>query len=81
MKSPLLDGTGQVVGIAGAMYRIEHQDELTAYLHELMPVARHIEQHVAKPIRMSDMADLVGLPSTHFKRRFRQLLRMTPMQY
>ena len=80
-KSPLFDATGEVVGIAGAMYRIEHQEELTEYLHELMPVARHIEKHFAEPIRMSDMADLVGLSSTHFNRRFRQLFRMTPMQY
>jgi AraC-like DNA-binding protein len=65
MKSPLLGGTGQVVGIAYAMYRIEHQDEWTAYLHELIFVARHIEQHFAEPIRMSDMADLVGLSFTH----------------
>lgn len=80
-KTPLFDANDAVVGVAGAMYRIEHQEELTEYLQELLPAARYIEKHFAEPIRMSEMARLVGLSSTHFNRRFRQLFRMTPMQY
>jgi len=78
---PLYDSGGEVIGLAGAMYRIEQQDELTAYFQELLPVVRYIEQHYAEPITMTDMANLAGLSSTHFNRRFRQLIRMTPMQY
>lgn len=80
-KSPLFDEQGNVIGLAGAMYRIEAQEELTHYFQELLPVVKHIEQHYAEPITMANMADLAGLSSTHFNRRFRQLLRMTPMQY
>jgi len=80
-KTPLFDPKGEVIGLAGAMYRIEQQDELTEYFQELLPVVRHIEQHYAEPITMTEMANLAGLSSTHFNRRFRQLLRMTPMQY
>ena len=80
-KTPLFDRHGEVLGIAGAMYRIEQQEELTRYLHELLPVARYVEQHYAESISMAEMAQLAGLSSTHFNRRFRQLLRMTPMQY
>ncbi|MGI9470932.1 MAG: helix-turn-helix domain-containing protein [Rubripirellula sp.] len=80
-KTPLFDAEDTVVGVAGAMYRIEHQEELTLYLQELLPAARYIEKHYSEPIRMSEMASLVGLSSTHFNRRFRQLFRMTPMQY
>ncbi|WP_182870189.1 AraC family transcriptional regulator [Rhodopirellula sp. JC639] len=80
-KAPLFGASGEVIGIAGAMYRIEQQDELTRYLQELLPVARYIERHYAEPISMSEMAELAGLSSTHFNRRFRQLLRVSPTEY
>lgn len=80
-KTPLFDAAGEVIGIAGAMYRIEHQKELTVYLQELLPVARHIERNYAESISMTEMADLAGLSSTHFNRRFRQLLRVSPTGY
>lgn len=80
-KTPLFDVQGQVIGIAGAMYRIENQKELTRYLQELFPVARYIEKHYAESVSMAEMAELAGLSSTHFNRRFRQLLRMTPNEY
>lgn len=80
-KTPLFAPDGEVIGIAGAMYRIEQPQELARYFQELLPVVRHIEQHYADHISMADMAALAGLSTTHFNRRFRQLLRMTPMQY
>ncbi len=80
-KAPLFDANNDVIGIAGAMYRIEQRKELTRHFQELLPVVRHIESHFAETISMAEMAELAGLSSTHFNRRFRQLLRMTPMQY
>jgi AraC-like DNA-binding protein len=80
-KTPLFDIGGEVIGLAGAMYRIEAQQELTRFFRELLPVVQYIEQHYAESISMSAMAELAGLSATHFNRRFRQLLRMTPMQY
>lgn len=80
-KTPLFDAEQNVVGIAGAMYRIEEQRELARYLQELLPCIQHIEAHYAEPISMVEMAQLVGLSTTHFNRRFQQLLRMTPKQY
>lgn len=80
-KTPLFDASGQVIGIAGAMYRIEDQKELTQHLQELLPVAKHIENHYPEPISMAELAEMAGLSSTHFNRRFRQLLRVTPTEY
>lgn len=80
-KTPLLSSEGEVIGIAGAMYRIEHQEQLTRHFQELLPVVRYIEKHYAESISMAEMANLAGVSSTHFNRRFRQLLRMTPMAY
>lgn len=80
-KVPLLDLRGNVLGIAGAMYVIEQPVEQQRHFQELFPVIRHIEQRFADPIAMSEMAALAGLSSTHFNRRFQQLLRMTPTAY
>lgn len=80
-KVRLLDPGGKVMGIAGAMYRIEQPGEQARHFQELSPVIRHIEQHYAETIVMSEMAAVAGLSSTHFNRRFQQLLRLTPTGY
>jgi AraC-like DNA-binding protein len=80
-KVPLFDPNGNIMGIAGAMYGIEQPAEQQRHFQELLPVIRHIEGHFADNISMSKMASLAGLSSTHFNRRFQQLLRMTPTAY
>jgi len=80
-KTPLFGLDDDVLGIAGAMYRIEDPRQLAGHFQELMPVIRHVERHYAESISMAEMAALAGLSTTHFNRRFRQLLRMTPSHY
>lgn len=80
-KVPLLGCNGAILGIAGAMYEIERPAEEQQYFQELTPVIRHIERNFADPVSMAEMATLAGLSSTHFNRRFQQLLRMTPTNY
>ena len=80
-KTPLMDASGEVIGLAGAMYRIEQQEEMTRYLQELLPVTRYIEEHFAEQISMTVMAEMAGHSATHFNRRFKQLLRVTPTAY
>ncbi|MEM9645244.1 MAG: AraC family transcriptional regulator, partial [Planctomycetota bacterium] len=68
-------------GISGAMYPIKNTPDLNRYLQELSPVARHMEKHFSESISMAEMAAMAGLSPTHFNRRFKTLLRMTPMHY
>lgn len=80
-KTPLFDRSGQAIGLMGAMYAVDVEEELAEIFEDVFPAARHIEQNYTKPISMAKMAQLTGLSSTHFNRRFKQVLHMTPNQY
>src|SRR6478752_1972882 len=80
-KVPLFGTDGGVIGIAGAMYNVEQPAELERFFRELSPVIRHIKKNYAGLVTMVEMAALSGLSSTHFNRRFQELLRMTPTAY
>ncbi|MFM8413726.1 MAG: helix-turn-helix domain-containing protein [Planctomycetota bacterium] len=80
-KVPIRDAADTVIGVAGAMERVNDPALLARYFAELLPVVRHVEEHYQGNVSMAEMARLAGLSPTHFNRRFRQLLRMTPTGY
>ncbi|NBV87724.1 MAG: helix-turn-helix domain-containing protein, partial [Verrucomicrobia bacterium] len=80
-KVPLFSPGGEVIGIAGAMYAIEQAEEKERYFGALNTAIRYLEQHFSEPISMEAVARLARLSSTHFNRRFQQLLRCTPTEY
>jgi AraC-like DNA-binding protein len=80
-KTPLFDANDQVVGLAGAMYQVDQPEEMAKHLQEMLPVTRYVEEHYTETISMAHLARISGMSSTHFNRRFQQLLRMTPTQY
>lgn len=80
-KVPLFGKDGGVIGLAGAMYSVEQPEEHERFFRELSPVIRHVKSHYTGTVSMAEMAELSGLSSTHFNRRFQQLLRMTPTDY
>ena len=44
-------------------------------------VARHIREHLDQPIRVQDLAGLVGLSASYFSRRFRGSFGLAPRAY
>jgi AraC-like DNA-binding protein len=80
-KTPLFDQSNRVIGLAGAMYEVSQPSEMSDHFQELLPVVKHIENRFAESISMASMAKLANLSTTHFNRRFQQLLHMTPTQY
>ena len=80
-KTPLFDPSGEVVGLFGAMYQIDVEEELEGVLGDVFPAVRYFEHHYTESVSMTKIARLVGLSSTHFNRRFKQVLHMTPNQY
>ncbi|MEM7811325.1 MAG: helix-turn-helix domain-containing protein [Planctomycetota bacterium] len=80
-KNPLRNTAGDVVGLINAMYRIEASDGLTGVYEELAPAVRHIEANYASSLTTASLAEMAGISPTHFNRRFRQLLNMSPARF
>jgi transcriptional regulator GlxA family with amidase domain len=80
-KTPLIDGSGEVVGIAGVMYPIETPGEEQSRFGRLGPAIKYMEEHFCDEFSMSDLAERSELSATHFHRLFRHLLRMSPTEY
>ena len=80
-KTPLRNPDGEVIGLAGVMYRIETPEEQEKAFRELLPVIRHIDQNFDSDISMKQMAAMANLSTTHFNARFREILGMPPTQY
>ncbi|TWU66789.1 MULTISPECIES: AraC family transcriptional regulator [Crateriforma] len=80
-KTPVVDSQQHVIGLAGVMYPIETPEEQASFFRELLPAVRHLDQHYAESVSMSELAAMSGLSSTQFNTRFRTLFRMTPSEY
>ncbi|MEM9236791.1 MAG: helix-turn-helix domain-containing protein [Verrucomicrobiota bacterium] len=80
-KTPMVDHRDEVVGTAGVMYPIDTPKERQAYFRELSTVVSYMEKHYAETISMAEMAEMVGLSSTRFNLRFRQILHMSPSEF
>ena len=80
-QDALIDPEGEVIGICGVMYPVDTPQDQERYFRELVSVIRYVNEHYAEPVSMKAMAELAGLSATHFNRRFRVLLRMSPTEY
>ncbi len=80
-KTPLFSATGEVTGIAGAMYPIATPSEEASFFSELAPAIRFIDENYATTFSMKDVAEMSGLSTSQFNYRFRAVLRMSPTEY
>ena len=80
-KSPLLDTSGKVIGLVGCAQRIATPEDQRTHFRELWKAIEFVEKHFVEEITVAKLADIVGISIPHFNRRFRQLLRRSPMDY
>jgi AraC-like DNA-binding protein len=80
-KSPLVDARGEVMGLAALMHPIATPEHQRTHFQELQRVIAFLERHFVDEISVGRLAEIAGISIAHLNRRFRQLLRLSPMQY
>jgi AraC-like DNA-binding protein len=80
-KTPLFDPKEKVIGIAGAMFPITTPADQQMHFRELLPALNHIDEHYQEHIAIETLAELTRYSITHFNRRFRELLRVSPTEH
>ncbi len=80
-KSPLSNHQGEIIGLLGLMYPIATPEDQLTYFGELQRVLAYLETHFVDEISAIELAKIAGLSLPHFNRRFRKLLRLSPMEY
>jgi AraC-like DNA-binding protein len=80
-KSPLFGLAGGIMGLAGLMRPIATPEDQRTHFQELDRVIRHLGEHFVDEITVDRLAAIAGISVPHFNRRFRQLLRLSPMEY
>jgi len=80
-KSPLFDSEGKVMGLAALMYVIATPEHQRTHFQELERVIEFLERSFVDEISVSRLAEIAGISVAHLNRRFRQLLRLSPMEY
>ncbi len=80
-KSPLHDLDGEIMGLAGIMHPIATPKDQKTHFQELQRVIEYLESHFVDEVTVDKLAGIAGISVPHFNRRFRQLLRLSPMEY
>lgn len=80
-KTPLFDPEGDIIGLAGLMRPIATPEDQKIHFQELQRVIEYVQTHFVDEITVDGLAEIAGISVPHFNRRFRQLLRLSPMEY
>lgn len=80
-KSPLRAPDGKIVGLLGLMYPIETPGDQRSYFGKLQKAIEYVDSHFIDEITSEKLAELAGVSVPHFNRLFRNILRLSPMEY
>lgn len=80
---PVFDGHGRVIGTASVIYRDTDDSESSPRddWARLQPVLRHLEANYAERTSIPACARLAHMSETNFRRRFKQTLGCTPLEF
>lgn len=80
-KIPLRDKRKRVIGIAGFSRQIERIQTPSGTVAAFAHVITHLHENFADRLSSDDLAEMAGLSTSHFERRFRRAFGASPRQY
>ena len=80
-KIPIRGAGGQIIGIAGVMYRLENQSESAARSDPIGRATEMIDDRFDRPLQIGQIAKQIGLSVSQLNRRFRSIYQMSPSEY
>jgi len=70
-KLPIMNTRGETLGLAGVTRILPESGVLPGPLERFREIVAHIEDNMAQPIRIPDLAAMAGMSESHFRRRFK----------
>lgn len=80
-KAPLRDGDGALIGLLGVMHPIATPEDQRSAFGDLERAIAYIDTHFVDEITAAALAKVAEISVPHFNRLFRQVLRLSPMDY
>lgn len=80
-KIPLRNGNGEVAGLMGTTRLLRQLDDLPDTYRPFHHVMEYIQENIAGPIEIAKLAEISRLSGSQFRKRFRQLFRISPQEF
>jgi AraC-like DNA-binding protein len=80
-KLPLQSKAGKVVGLLGVMRPYEQVGTAPEEYKRLLPALTHVRSHYAEALSVTNLAALVHLSASQFRREFQRMFHMSPIDY
>jgi AraC-like DNA-binding protein len=80
-KLPLFDKTGQVCGLMGTVQSLDARREMVYASASIGAVVRYIRENFQRPVYMSELARQAGLSERQLRRKFNEVLGMSPQEF
>lgn len=80
-KQPLYGHDGTIVGLKGITRNLRKADPRLNPLGKMIPVINAMRQQYREPVDLNKLAHICHLSPSQFRRRFKALLHMSPLQF
>lgn len=80
-KMPIYSKRGSVLGIAGIMKEVVHDDSSQIVCGKMVNVIDFIGKNYSRKITLEELAQMAHLSVSQFERRFMQVLHVSPARY